>query len=273
MATIKKMINSIKYHIVSLILFILLKIPASYSQDASKTNLKFDHIVLFVNNDALKDSLDKFFTPAEKLTTEHRSQGTIGYYYLFYNTFIELLFLADSTKALQNTDYFGSDYVSRWARDEGNCPIGFGMLMSPWDTSLVNTDFHKYQSNDSPDDEYYLMSNYNNDLSQPLIYVSMPHRAYKSLKSLEEIDQRPEEIRNDLEKYLTHSSRVKNLSQITYSFSNENRNRRNTKILKANSKIKIERADSTYLTLVFDNRRKNRKEFKLNEQTKLIINY
>lgn len=265
--------NSINYYIASLVLFILLAIHASCGQNYSKTNLEFDHIVFFVNNDALKDSLDKFFTPAEKLTTEHESQGTIGYYYLFYNTYLELLFLEDSTNALHNTDNFGSDYLPRWAKDDGSCPIGFGMIMSPWDTSLANKNFHKYQSSDSPDDEYYLMSNYNNDIAQPLIYVSMPYRAYKSLKSLEEIDQRPEEIRNDLKKYLSHSSHVKNISQIIYSYPNENKNRRNMKLLEENSKIQVERADTTSLILVFDNKRKKREEFKLNEQTKLIINY
>ena len=256
-----------------LLAFTFLLVHSGYGQDSLKTDLEFDHIVLFVDNVALKDSLDKLFTPAEKLTTEHKSQGTIGYYYLFYNTFIELLFLEDSAKALSNSDNFGSNYVSRWSNGEGNCPIGFGMIRSPWDTSKVNAAFHKYQSNDSPDDEYYLMSIYNRDLSQPLIYVSMPDRAYKTLKSLDEIDQRPEEIRNDLENYVTHRSRVKNLSQINYSYSNENKTRGNTKILKDNSKIEIERAASTSLTLVFDNRRKNRKEFNLNDQTNLIIHY
>lgn len=267
------MINSIKYHIVSLILFILLIIPSGYGQDAPKTNLKFDHIILFVNNDALKDSLDKVFTPAEKLTTEHRSQGTIGYYYLFYNTFIELLFLEDSAKALQNTDNFGSDYVSRWAKDEGNCPIGFGMLMLPWDTSTENTNFHKYQSSDSPDGEYYLMSKYNNNLSDPFIYISQPQHAYKSLESLEEIDDRPKEIRNDLKKYLTHKSHVRAITQITYSSSNENKEEGNMGILLESSTIHLERSDSTYLTLVFDNGRNEQKEFMLSDQIKLIIKY
>lgn len=89
------MIKSIKYHWVWLLAMLLLLahfgcIPANQDQ-----KLQYDHILFFVNDYALKDSLDAFFTPAEKLTTEHKSQGTIGYYYLFYNTYIELLFLAD----------------------------------------------------------------------------------------------------------------------------------------------------------------------------------
>ena len=177
------MTRTIKTHFAGLLTFMFLLVNSSYGQSASKTDLEFDHLVIFVNNDALKDSLDKLFTPAEKLTTEHNSQGTIGHYYLFYNTFIELLFLEDSTKALQNTENFGSNYIQRWARGDSTCPIGFGMKMSPWDTSLVGKNFHNYQSNDSPDEEYYLMSNYNTNLKQPLIYVSMPHRAYKLLSS------------------------------------------------------------------------------------------
>lgn len=267
------MINSIKYHLTSLLLFILPAIHSSYGQDTTKPNLEFDHILLFVNNDNLKDSLDKIFTPAEKLTTEHKIQGTIGYYYLFYNTYIELLFLTDSTNAQLNKNNFGSDYISRWTKSSNACPIGFGMLMSPWDISMEYKYFHKYQSNDSPSDEYYLMSKYNNDLLQPLIYVSMPHRAYKSLESLEEIDQRPEEIKNDLKNYLTHRSGVRNITQISYTYSKNMKSLENLKLLNENSLIQCKKSDSTSLILVFDNKGKKRKEFRLNDHIKLIIKY
>jgi hypothetical protein len=274
LATIyKKMTRSIKYHLTGLLTFILLLGHSSYGQETLNSNLEFDHILLFVSNDALKDSLDKIFTPAEKLTTEHRNQGTIGYYYLFYNTYIELLFLQDSTNAKLNKDNFGSDYLLRWSKNERYCPIGFGMLMSLWDTITENKNFHKYQSSDSSDNEYYLMSNYNKDLSKPFIYISQPHRAYKSLESLEEIDERPEEIRDDLKKYLTHKSNVRRITQIIYSYINESKDEGNMKILQESTIIDVERSHSTSITLVFDNGRNKKMELILNDQTKLIIKY
>ena len=256
-----------------LLTFILLLGHSSYGQDTLKPNLEFDHILLFVSNDALKDSLDKIFTPAEKLTTEHRNQGTIGYYYLFYNTYIELLFLQDSINVQRNKDNFGSNYLLRWSKDERYCPIGFGMLMTPWDTSTINANFHKYLSNDSPEGEYYLMPKYNDILSDPFIYISQPHHAYQSLESLEEIDGRPKEIRNDLKKYLTHKSQVTTITQILYSSSNENIDEGNMKILQESSTVHVERSDSTSLTLVFDNGINERKEFMLSDQIRLIIKY
>lgn len=267
------MTKLIKYHLVKLLTLILLSANFGYGQDASDQKLEFDHILLFVSDYAIKDSLDRIFTPAEKLTTKHKSQGTIGYYYLFYNTYIELLFLQDTTNAKLNKANFGSDYLSRWNQCESHCPFGFGMLLSPWDTSIENKDFHKYESNDSHNDEYYLMSNYNSNLSQPLIYVSMPNRAYKSVESLDEIDERPKEMRSDLKEYLTHESQVKRISKIIYSYPSEKNDNGNRRILQKKSSIHVEISDSTSLTLVFDNERNKQKELRLNDHTKLIIKY
>jgi hypothetical protein len=267
------MSKSNKYHVVGLLSIILLITNFGYGQVAKDHKLEYDHILLFVRDYALKDSLDRIFTPAEKLTTEHKSQGTIGYYYLFYNTYIELLFLQDTINAKANKDNFGSDYLSRWKQDESHCPIGFGMLMTPWDTSTINANFHKYQSNDSPNGEYYLMSKNNNDISKPLVYVSQPHRAYKALESLKEIDERPEEIRDDLKKYLTHRKNIKKISQIIYSHTDESKVEGNLKILQETTIIDVKKSNTTSLTLVFDKGRNRQKEFMLNDQIKLIVKY
>lgn len=267
------MIKSIKYHWVWLLAMLLLLanfgcIPANQDH-----KLKYDHILFFVNDYALKDSLDAFFTPAEKLTTEHKSQGTIGYYYLFYNTYIELLFLADTTVAKENKANFGSDYLLRWIQDEQFCPVGFGMQMTPWDTTAIHLNFHKYQSKDSPEGEYYLMSKDNNDPSQPFIYISQPHRAYQSLASLEDIEERDEEIRDDLRKYLTHKRDLKKITQIIYAYTNENKLEGNLTILLESSMVDVVKSNSASITLVFDNQRNEQKEWMLNNQTRLIIQY
>ncbi len=235
--------------------------------------LKYDHILLFVNNEELKDSLDKIFTPAEKLTSIHTSQGTQGYYYLFYNTYIELLFLTDSAKAHLNQENFGSNYIKRWEGSKANCPVGFGMMMTRWDSAIADTGFHKYISDDSPEGEYYLMSHYNVDASQPLIYVSQPHRAYQSLQSLDEVNLRPKEIREDLRNYLIHNSGVKALSHITYSSTQGPTAESNLKILDARPVIKVESSATTTLTMMFDGGNNQQKEFVLNDNTRLLIKY
>jgi hypothetical protein len=267
------MSKSNKYHVVGLLSIVLLITNFGYGQVAKDHKLEYDHILLFVSDYAIKDSLDRIFTPAEKLTTEHKSQGTIGYYYLFYNTYMELLFLQDTINAKANKENFGSDYLSRWTQDKSHCPIGFGMLMTPWDTSTINVNFHKYQSSDSPNDEYYLMSKNNNDLSKPFIYISQPDRAYKSLESLEDIDERPEEIRDELKKYLTHSKNLKKISRIIYSYAGVSEVEGNMNILQESKIIDVQKSNSTSLTLIFDNGRNEQKEFMINDQIKLIIEY
>jgi len=267
------MTKSVRYFLPISFAFFLF-IQSIVGQENHKPNLVFDHILFFVNDESLKDSLDKILTPAEMLTTEHKNQGTVGYYYLFYNTYIELLFLQDSAKADLNKANFGSDYLSRWSYDKKHNPIGIGMLMSPWDTSLIDDNFHVYRSDDSPEDEYYLMSPANIDLSQPMIYVSQPQRAYESLESLEEINDRPEEIQEDLRNYLTHSCGIKKLTQVKYSHSGEKDQEGNVRLLKKSPGVQVEYADKTTITLVFDEGVKNvKEEYLINDIVRVIIEY
>jgi hypothetical protein len=267
------MVMSTLKHLLSLWATALLFPYYGYSQNKVAPKLEYDHILLFVDNHNLKDSLNKMFTPAAKLTTRHTQQGTTGYYYLFYNTYIELLYLTDSTKAHLNQKNFGSDYVQRWNADKSYCPIGFGMVMMPWDTVLADTGFYRYISDDSPDGDYYLMSHYNGDAGQPLIYISQPHRTYQSIQTLEDVNQRPEEIREDLKHYLTHSSGAKTLSQIVFTSPQGNGAKGNLTMLEADQIINVESSDTPMLTLIFDGGKNNKKEFALNDRTKLIIKY
>lgn len=264
---------SIQHYFVPLLAMLLLSVQTGYAQEQLNHRLEYDHILLFVNDYAIKDSLDQIFTPAEKLTTAHTSQGTVGYYYLFYNTYIELLFLQDTNNAKANEDNFGSDYLSRWKQDGNHCALGFGMLMTPWDSSAVNGNYHKYVSSDALHGEYYLMSHYNNELSEPFIYVSHPSRAYEQLASLDDIDKKPEEIREDLRNYLTHPNGLRRISHILYSYAGDIPAEGNTKLLEASAFVDVVRSNATSLTLVFDRGTTGQKVLMLNDHIQLIIRY
>ncbi|MEM9052370.1 MAG: hypothetical protein AAGC47_09995 [Bacteroidota bacterium] len=256
-----------------LLVFSFTSAVAANAQNVDQPKIEFDHIVLFVSDDALRDSLNQIFTPAENLTTVHENQGTTGYYYLFYNTFIELLYLTDSAKARINQNRFGSDYVARWSGKEDVSPIAFGMNMLPWDTAHAKANYHRYQSLDAAPEEYYLMSRYNGEQDSPLIYISMPNRAYQSLNSLEDIKSRPAEIREDMRKYLTHSVAATELSKVIYSTRESAQVPENLMLLRRTSMIKVESSETEQLILVFGEGQKGSKEFWVNPDTKLIVRY
>lgn len=242
------------------------------AQDSTKARLEFDHVLLFVSNEDLKDSLDVLFTPAEKLTTVHENQGTKGYYYLFFNTYIELLFLEDPMKAAENSESFGSDYVLRWSDEDRYSPVGIGMTLSPWDTSLIMDDFRVYQSADSPEGEYYLMSDFNDDPSQPMIYVSQPRRAHEALDSIEDVNTKPEEIREDLRLYLTHPNGIKRLTNVIYTYADHSSRSGNVDILHSSS-VMVKPSEIESITMIFDNNSDHHKEFMINDRVKLIVEY
>ena len=106
-----------------------------------------------------------------------------------------------------------------------------------------------------------------------MIYISQPHRAYQSLASLEDVEERDEEIRDDLRKYLTHKRDLKKITQIIYAYTNENKLEGNLTILQESSMVDVVKSNSASITLVFDNQRNEQKEWMLNNQTRLIIQY
>lgn len=244
----------------------------SFAQGQSDTNstFAFDHLVLFVSNPTLKDSLDELFTHAEKLTTTHSSQGTKGEYYLFYNTFLELLYLENADSAQANQKRFGCDYQLRWDQNADNVPVGFGLSMTPWKD---DKHFHKYVSRDAPDGDYYLMGNDNGDLTQPLVYVSTPQHNYKSLKSLDELNTRPAEIRADLAKYITHPTGVKRLTKIICTVSENGSANGNIGLLDGSAVVQFVVGDKPSITLVFDNQKTRRKSYLIDGGFELILYY
>lgn len=245
----------------------------SLSSHAQEPNLQYDHLLLFTQSEELKNQLDQIFTPAEKLTTTHENQGTEGFYYLFYNTYIELLFLKDSNRVKENSNRFGSEYLLRWKTEENHCPIGIGMTMNPWPEEIQSNQFHKYQSKDAPEGEYYLMSESNRLISEPLIYVSQPHRAYESIESLEELNTRPKEIRADLLQYLSHSCKAKKLTNVLYSYPTKALHDGNTALLAKSEGVEIKKAKNYMITLVFDEGETGEKVFQVNDHTMLRIKY
>lgn len=244
------------------------------AQEAPLTSkFEFDHIVIFSQNTAIEDSLKKsILTKGDKLTTTHKNQGTLGNYYIFYNTFIEFLYLNDTLAAKGNEHLFKSDYTSRWENDGQICPFGFGLRLSPFDTSQTLFPLTAYHSLDSPRDEYYLMSEFNIDNGQPLIYISSPQRGYIAIDSLSEVDQIFDpHVSNDFKEYLTHPSEIKSLTKVIVTVP-EGANKENPELLSTLRNFEIREGKDYELFLIFDDEAQG-KELSLKEPFELTIRY
>ena len=237
------------------------------------SKFEFDHIVIFSQSTTIEDSLQRsVLTKGEKLTTTHKNQGTLGNFYIFYNTFIEFLYLEDTLAAKENEHLFKSDYTSRWRNDDPICPFGFGLRLSPFDTTQTSFPLTVYQSMDSPKDEYYLMSKFNVDNEQPLIYISSPQRGYISIDSLSEVDQIFDpHVSNDFKEYLTHPSGIKNLTKVVVTVP-EDVSKENLELLSTLRDFEIREGKAYGLLLIFDDEAQG-KELSLKEPFELTIRY
>ncbi len=219
---------------------------------------EFDHLVFFVTDSTLENNLKDIFTFGEKLTTQHKHQGTEGHYFIFYNTFIEFLYLNDSNAARNNEQLFKSQYTKRWKNEPFICPLGIGLTMNPFDTSKSSFPFSAYHSLDSPKEEYYLMSAFNKNQEQPLLYISQPERAYHKIEQINELDSLLEEpVRSDFKNYLTHPSEIKRLTQTIITLPNDVSGK-NVELLEHLNGIKIKHGNKFEITLVFDNAVQNK---------------
>lgn len=256
-----------------LLLFIpFLKSDFSVAQaNHTKPNLHLDHFVFFVSDTSLESKLKANLNEAKLLATRHNGQGTSGKYFLFYNTYIELLYLEDSLEVIENEKRFGSPYIERWSASPLS-HLGFGLNLIPFDTSKTSFEFHRYSIIDSPPGEYYIMPKYNEDNGQPFTYISLPHRQYQQFESLDEIDEKVEEFkRKDLKHYLSHPSGIKKLTQVTLTH-HASTCSGNLELLKNTKGITLKEGQEDWLILEFDNGIQG-KEIRFQGDVNLLINY
>ena len=226
-------------------------------EEKSSPSYQVDHIVLLVNDDNVKSQLDSIFTFADLLTTTHKEQGTQGKYYLFLNTSIELLTLTDSLQAVQNQKYFGSNYSQRWHSDHANSRIGIGLNATPYDTSVLDFEYHMYQHPDWDTNQRYIMPKGNSDLSDPFLFFVTPDRKQKEHASITSAAaQVPEEIKEDLVRFLTHPSGVKKLTSIELEYK-KNKREGNLSILEKVKSVQLTPSDKNKWIITFDHHQQN----------------
>ncbi|MCH2021171.1 MAG: hypothetical protein MK207_01720 [Saprospiraceae bacterium] len=238
-----------------LYLFLILFIIGACKQNPpikTEANLTFDHVLIFCKGNEFEDSLSQLFTFADKLSSKHPEQGTMGRYILVMNSFIELLYIEDSAKVKNNEDRFRSPYLNRW--DPGSaCPFAFGLILEPYDSTTCVYPFEAYRSLDIPQEAYYLMSVANKDASQPMIYASPKERAHRTYEDISEIYEiEDDNKRRDLKKYMQHPSGIQRLTSVIISLPSGEIIEGNLKILNELKEVETVKAEGYQLTLVFD---------------------
>ncbi len=242
---------------------VLQEAPQSYT---------LDHVVICVKDSTLHQRLSEILTPAEKLTTLHKEQGTFGQYFLLYNTFIELLYLNDEEQAKLNEPAFRSAYTQRW--NPTACPIAIGVTIAHFDSTRADVPFVGYSNADLPQGEYYLMASGNTDLRSPMIYASMPYKAYKSINYIEEVEQTAKpEVQEDLKQYLSHPSGIQKLTGLKIYIPEEHLSSENSLLVANIEGIQVVRGNGAYgLEMEFDDYAQHKKVV-VQDQPRVWVSY
>jgi len=267
------MLNFKKFRYLISTLIILYVFDCRSQSENEEAKFEFDHILIFSKNSSVEDSLkNEIFTFGGKLSTKHPNQGTFGHYFIFFNTYIEFIYLEDSVLAKQNESRFRSKYTKRWSNSKNICPFGFGLNLTPFDTNQTDFPLLSYKSLDVPGEDYYLMSSHNKDMSQPLIYISTPIHAYKKMDSINQVDMLfDEKVKDDFRNYLSHPSEIKKLTKLILTVPKEV-NGGNIDLIQQQEIIEIAKSDHYGITLVFDHGEQG-KEFVLDSHFELKVKY
>lgn len=208
-------------------------------------------VVVLAKDDALQRWLEAHLTPAKALETRHEGQGTRGRYFLFLNSFLEVLTLADADEARSNEVAFGSPYVARW-RDGHAAPIAFGLALDK--NSFASPPFEHVRYRQNEDGRGYVMASGNVDLAAPLVYASGPARAYPRRASMKEVrtiedPSRREEVR----RYLTHACGARSLTRVIWRAPDPGTRGPNAELLRQLPELTLEHGLAHELVLEFDN--------------------
>ncbi len=237
--------------------FLLLCVMASQAQKKDCDDFVFDHLVFFVSDTNMEQQFNRLFTLGEKLTTQHYHQGTYSHFYLFYNTFIELLYIDDSIRIKSNSAALGSKYLERWKSKAHINRLGFGLILNDFDTTCA--DLHPYYSKDNKG--HYLMSKANAKEEDVFIYASEATQQYKDITKLEDLKQhfKPPYLA-DFMQYNQHSSGITTLTKIRIALPDANQKENIEEISKFNL-VSIEDAKTFRCILEFDTLRQGKSLF------------
>lgn len=222
--------------------------------DAPSPGVRFDHLVLFAPDASLQAWLELHFTEAEALETRHDGQGTRGRYFLFLNSFLEVLTLEDEAEARRNEAAFGSDYVVRWKGGEAS-PIAVGLTFDAAGFEAPPLAHHRYRADET--EGGYVMAAGNAEPRGPLVYGTGPERAYPVRSSISEVDAIEDPGRRaDVRRYLTHPSGALRLTEVVLRGPAAARGSRNVDLVESLPRVSYQSATEHGLVLEFDGGRR-----------------
>ena len=145
-------------------------------------------------------------------------------------------------------------------------PDAFGLIAEPFDTTLAG--FHLPRPRPTrrrtlPDGRGQHRP------TQPLLYASMPHRAHKTMSSMEEVERADPAIREDLRHYLSHPSGIRRLTGLVLTVPDSTMGAgTNVALLQDLEGVEVREGDGHALTLEFDGAAQGR-EFRWSEGPEL----
>jgi hypothetical protein len=231
--------------------------------------LQLDHVLIWVDKDAPEIEIFKESGFTSIISGKHPGQGTSGKYVFFLNFYIELLYISDSTEAMNNLDSFGCNYIerSKW-RLNSSSPFGLGLKMTSFNKKNIPFDYSEYKASWMPENGL-LMANNNKNLNDPLIFLLYPFMEFPNYNSMEEMlnDDKPE----DFKKNHIHNNGIKALTSYKISIKTKTELSETLNELEK-SGINIIKGEEDKLELIFDNNINN-KEIDFRPNLPVVIRY
>lgn len=248
------------------------------SQETNKPIFELDHFNIWVQHpQEAKDKLVElgFTAIPDSLSLIHRGQGTTGRYFYFLNTYLEFIYINDSTEFhnnnLRNNEL---DFLERSKNAiNGYSPFSLCLRMNDYNKDNIPFDVIEYYQ-DWMEDGTRIYSAKNSKLNkkEPSIFVMFPEGEYGPFEKMEDLKSIPEEYAIWREFY-KHKNGVEKVTRIEiYSNFTPNSNSKSLKAIKEIDNLELLSGKEYVMEVYFDNNKQN-KRIDLRPEIPLILNW
>ncbi len=237
--------------------------------------LEVDHVLIWVKDPALPKSKIKdlgFTAVPDSLSQIHKGQGTTGRYFNFLNTYLELIYVNDSTEFQNNIKSNPSLDFEERANNSSNefSPFGIGLKMKKYSPNTIPFKTIEYHQDwMGGGNSIYAASDSKKYKSTPSIFVVYPEIASDEFKNLEDLSKIPEEY-SIWREFFKHKNGVQKITKLVYTLQEHSNANDFINEIDKIEMIDFKIGDTYLLEIHFDNHKQN-KTFDLRPELPLKI--
>ncbi len=248
------------------------------SNTRSDSSVSLDHVSIWVDDPKMaKDKLVElgFKAIPDSLSLVHQGQGTSGRFFYFLNTYLEFIFINDSTEFHHNIKKNdGLDFLERSSHiSSGYSPFGLGLQMDKYNKDKIPFEVIEYRQDWMENgNSIYAAKNSKLNKDEPSTFVIYPEIQYDQFENMDSLVKIPEAY-SIWRSFYKHGNGVEKVSKIRIHLDlNSNPKSKSLEAISDIENIELIQSKENMIDLYFDEN-KQKKSFDLRPELPLVLHW